>query len=474
MPVTHFTTPEKYRYQNGFDSHLESEAVDGALPVGMNSPQKPPYGLYAEKLSGTAFTAPRHENKQSWLYRVLPSCTHPPYQPAPETETWTRDGGLSQWGRDERLHYIPNQLRWDPFDHDEARHLDFVQGLRLVAGAGDPVLKQGIGMYVFAAGRSMDERSAFYSADGDLLIVAQDGDLDVRTEFGWLLVRPMEIAVIPRGVKYQVRLPGGRPARGYALELYQGHFVLPELGPIGSNGLANARDFQSPLAAFDDADTGATAADGAATYTVVAKFNNALFATQQAHTPFDVVAWHGNYYPYKYDLGRFNTIGTISYDHPDPSIFTVLSAPSPTAGTAVADFVIFPPRWLVGEDTFRPPYYHRNTMSEFMGLITGDYDAKKGGRGGFIPGGASLHNVMSGHGPDAASSEGAREADLGPVKVGGGSCAFMFESCLMMGVTEWGLRTCQKVQDGYNEESWLGVRRHWMRPEGKEVRSHLL
>ena len=474
MPVTHFTTAEKYRYQNGFDSHLESEAVDGALPIGMNSPQKPPYGLYAEKLSGTAFTAPRHENKQTWLYRILPSCTHPPYQPAAETEILTRDGGFSQWGRDETLHYIPNQLRWDPFDHDEAKHLDFVQGLRLVAGAGDPVLKQGIGMYVFAAGRSMDERSAFYSADGDLLIVAQDGDLDIRTEFGWLLVRPMEIAVIPRGVKYQVLLPQGRPARGYALELYQGHFVLPELGPIGSNGLANPRDFQSPVAAFDDTDAGATAADGTATYNIVAKFNNALFTTRQAHTPFDVVAWHGNYCPYKYDLGRFNTIGTISYDHPDPSIFTVLSAPSPIPGTAVADFVIFPPRWLVGEDTFRPPYYHRNTMSEFMGLITGDYDAKKGGKGGFIPGGASLHNVMSGHGPDAASNEGAREADLKPVKVGGGSCAFMFESSLMMGVTEWGLRTCQKVQDGYNEESWLGVRRHWARPAGKEVRSHLL
>jgi len=469
MPLTQFSTKEKYRYQNGFDSHLESEAIEGALPIGMNSPQKSPYGLYAEKLSGTAFTAPRHENKQTWLYRILPSCTHPPYKPTPETKT---EDGISQWGKEEKLHYIPNQLRWDPFDHDEAKHLDFVSGLRLIAGAGDPVVKQGIGMFVYAAGKSMDEKSAFYSADGDLLIVAQDGDLDIRTEFGWLLVRPMEIAVIPRGVKYQVMLPEGRPARGYALELYQGHFVLPELGPIGSNGLANARDFQSPVACFSD-DVGATAGEGNSTYTVTAKFNNSLFKTDQAHTPFDVVAWHGNYYPYKYDLGRFNTIGTISYDHPDPSIFTVLSAPSPVTGTAVADFVIFPPRWLVGEDTFRPPYYHRNTMSEFMGLITGAYDAKRGGKGGFIPGGASLHNVMSGHGPDAASNEGAREAELKPVKVGEGSCAFMFESSLMMGVTEWGLRTCQKVQDGYNEESWLGVKTHWVKPEGKEIRSHL-
>lgn len=470
MPVTTFDLKEKYRYQNGFNCYLESEAVDGALPIGHNSPQKPPYGLYAEKLSGTAFTAPRHENKQTWLYRVLPSCAHPPYQEdkksAGDTNK-TLDGA-----EDGKLHYIPNQLRWDPFDHNESKDLDFVTGLRLVAGAGDPTLKEGLGMYIYAAGKSMDEKSAFYSADGDLLIVAQEGALDIRTEFGWLLVRPMEIAVIPRGVKYQVHLPSG-PARGYALELYQGHFNLPELGPIGSNGLANARDFQSPVACFSE-DFGATASEGSNKYTVSVKFNNNLFKTVQAHTPFDVVAWHGNYYPYKYDLGRFNTIGTISFDHPDPSIFTVLSAPTNTPGTAVADFVIFPPRWLVGEDTFRPPWYHRNTMSEFMGLIQGGYDAKKGGAGGFVPGGASLHNVMSGHGPDAESTEGARNAELQPAKVGTGSCAFMFESCLMVGVTQWGLRTCQKVQEGYNEESWGGVVNHWKMPEGLKVKPHTL
>ncbi|KKP01408.1 homogentisate 1,2-dioxygenase [Trichoderma harzianum] len=465
MPVTEFATKELYRYQNGFNNHLESEAIQGALPIGQNSPQKPPYGLYAEKLSGTAFTAPRHENKQTWLYRILPSCAHPPYQPSPESRA-------AQEGADtSKLRYIPNQLRWDPFDHNEARDLDFVSGMRLVAGAGDPTLKQGIGMLVYAAGKSMDEKSAFYSADGDLLIVPQEGDLNIRTEFGWLLVRPMEICVIPRGVKYQVLLSSG-PARGYALELYQGHFNLPELGPIGSNGLANARDFQVPVAHFSE-DFGATASEGSNSFDVTVKLNNTLFHTRQAHTPFDVVGWQGNYYPYKYDLGRFNTIGTISFDHPDPSIFTVLSAPSGVPGTAVADFVIFPPRWLVGEDTFRPPWYHRNTMSEFMGLICGGYDAKRGGAGGFVPGGASLHNVMSGHGPDADSHEGARNAALAPVKVGGGSCAFMFESCLMVGVTEWGLRTCKKVQEGYSEESWGGVKTHWAKPAGKEVRSHL-
>ena len=443
-----------------------SESVPGALPIGHNSPQKPPLGLYAEKLSGTAFTAPRHENKQTWLYRILPSCSHPPFSPLSEAAE-------EHFVQSAKLNYIPNQLRWDPFDHEQ--DTDFVSGLHMIGGAGDPTLKQGLGIYIFAAGKSMDDHAAFYSADGDLLIVAQDGVLDIRTEFGWLLVRPMEICVIPRGVKYQVHLPSG-PARGYALELYQGHFALPELGPIGSNGLANARDFQAPVACFSEDHTPEASAgpEARSRYTVTAKFNNGLFRTAQTHTPFDVVAWHGNYYPYKYDLGRFNTIGSVSFDHPDPSIFTVLSAPTERVGTAVADFVIFPPRWLVGEDTFRPPWYHRNTMSEFMGLITGAYDAKKGGSGGFVPGGASLHNVMSGHGPDAASYEGARNAELAPAKVGTGSCAFMFESCLMLGVTEWGLRTCAKVQEDYSQHSWGGVKVYWTRPDGVQEGGHLL
>jgi homogentisate 1,2-dioxygenase len=450
-----------------------SEAVDEALPIGQNSPQQPPYGLYAEKLSGTAFTAPRHENKQTWLYRILPSCAHPPFMAREGDQVKATDEESNgRFVPSEKLHYIPNQLRWDPFDH-ATPDTDFISGLHQIAGAGDPTLKQGLGMYIYAAGCSMDEHAAFYSADGDLLIVPQEGVLNIRTEMGWILVRPMEICVIPRGIKYRVELPSG-PVRGYALELYQGHFNLPELGPIGSNGLANERDFQVPVACFDESEHGTTAFDGSTRYEVIVKFTNKLYTTSQPHSPFDVVAWHGNYYPYKYDLGRFNTIGSISFDHPDPSIFTVLSAPSEHPGTAVADFVIFPPRWLVGEDTFRPPWYHRNTMSEFMGLICGGYDAKKGGSGGFMPGGASLHNVMSGHGPDADSYESARNAELRPAKVGEGSCAFMFESCLMVGVTEWGLRRCRKVQEEYSEHSWGGVKVHWTMPSGKQAKSHLL
>lgn len=444
--------------------------MPGALPIGQNSPQKPAHGLYTEKLSGTAFTAPRHENKQTWLYRILPSCAHPPFEAATSQPANGHGRGQPVDFKESAttmMHYIPNQLRWDPFDHGSGE-ADFVSGLHLVAGAGDPTVKSGIGIYIFAAGRSMDDRHAFYSADGDLLIVAQEGVLDVRTELGWLLVRPMEVAVVPRGLRFAVYLPSG-PARGYALELYQGHFVLPELGPIGSNGLASARDFQAPVACFDEDHH-----QQGGPYTVTAKFANSMYVTEQRHTPFDVVAWHGNYYPYKYDLGRFNTMGSISFDHPDPSIFTVLSAPSGRAGTAVADLVVFPPRWLVGEDTFRPPWYHRNAMSEFMGLIRGGYDAKKGGAGGFAPGGASLHNVMSGHGPDGESYEAARGADLRPARVGAGSCAFMFESCLMVGVTDWGLRKCSKVQSEYSEHSWGGLKVHWKRPDGARGDGHLV
>ncbi|OAA57900.1 homogentisate-dioxygenase [Niveomyces insectorum RCEF 264] len=441
MPVTNFSFKEKYRYQNGFNSYHETEAVPGALPVGQNSPQKPPYGLYAEKLSGTSFTAPRHENKQSWLYRITPACALSPFTAEKPTATTTAmTSHDAAFVAAEHLQYLPDQFRWDPFPAPQDP-TDFVDGLRQVAGAGDPTLKQGLGIFVYAANRSMPARTAFYSSDGDLLLVPQQGVLDVRTELGWLLVRPLEICVVPRGVRFQVHLRGvgegagphaGAAARGYALELYQGHFTLPELGPIGSNGLANARDFQVPVACFDDDDDD----DGKKhDYTIRTKMRHRLFAAHQDHSPFDVVAWHGTYYPYKYDLGRFNTIGTISYDHPDPSIFTVLTAPAPgtpPGGTAVADFVVSP--------TLSCP---RRAGSEYMGLLTGAYDAKQAGRGGFVPGGGSLHNTMSGHGPDGARKE---------------------------------QQTQTVRQPDYVTHSWGHLARHWQRPAGvtSPVDGHLL
>ncbi|CAI6030041.1 unnamed protein product [Clonostachys chloroleuca] len=433
MPISNFPTADKYKYLNGFQSYHESEAVPDTLPIGANSPQKPNHGLYAEKLSGTSFIAPRHENLQSWLYRILPSAAHLPFQKRDDFNITTP---ISQ---------VPTQFRWDPFDLDEKA--DWLHGLKQVGGVGSPATKTGLGIYIYAAGASMSPQQAFYSSDGDLLIVPQLGDMDIQTELGHILVRPNEIVVIPRGIKFRVGLPSGK-IRGYILELYDGHFKLPELGPIGSNGLANARDFQAPVAAFEDIEEPGT-------WTIFTKYDNQIFSAEQTHTPFDVVGWHGVYYPYKYDLGRFNVIGSTSFDHPDPSIYTVLSNPT-------ADFVIFPPRWLVQEDTFRPPWYHRNTMSEFMGLIMGDYDAKAGG--GFKPAGASLHNVMSAHGPDADTHEKASNAELRPFKVGEGSMAFMFESPLMIGVTEWAAEECRKVQRQYNSESWVPLKRHFKPP----------
>ncbi|EFW99703.1 homogentisate-dioxygenase [Grosmannia clavigera kw1407] len=459
MPWTEFSFPEKYEYQNGFGSYHETEAVTGALPVGANSPQQAPYGLYAEKLSGTAFTAPRASNLQSWLYRILPSAAHRPFVLSTKQLASFSARGEPQ------LTNVPNQLRWNPFDIDG--ECDFLGGLQLVGGAGSAALKTGLAIYVYGAGRSMAPGHAFHSADGDLLLVAQKGVLDIRTELGHLLLRPHEIVIVPRGIRFRVDLPVGS-SRGYVLELFQGHFQLPELGPIGSNGLANARDFQTPVASYEDEDAND---NNNISWTITAKFDGRLFDAAQDHTPFDVVAWHGNYAPYKYDLGRFNTIGSISFDHPDPSIFTVLTAPSPVAGTAVTDFVIFPPRWLVAEGTFRPPWYHRNTMSEFMGLISGEYDAKAGGKGGFQPGGASLHNVMGSHGPDIQTFERASSATLAPHKVGAGSMAFMFESSLMLGATDWALTNCEKVQELYNEHSWGSLIRHFTPPVSEARRT---
>lgn len=275
-------------------------------------------------------------------------------------------------------------------------------------------------------------------------VVPQQGVLDITTEFGKLRVAPNEIAVIQRGIRYSVNLPDG-PSRGYILEVFGAHFELPDLGPIGANGLANPRDFQTPVAYYEEQDN--------VEWDMITKFNGQLFVAKQNHTPFDVVAWHGNYAPYKYNLDNFCVINSVSFDHIDPSIFTVLTAKSDTPGVAIADFVIFPPRWAVQEKTFRPPYFHRNCMSEFMGLITGDYDGKSDG---FLPGGGSLHSIMTPHGPDAAVFESASTADLKPVHIGDSNQAFMFETSFMLSLTPWGLETCGKVQHDYYK-AWASL-----------------
>lgn len=417
---------QAYRYQSGFGNEFSSEALPNALPVGQNSPQKVPYGLYTELLSGTAFTVSRSEARRTWLYRIRPSANHGRYRRLERQLN-------SQLGR-----VTPNRLRWNPVPMPEAA-TDFIDGLMCVAANGEPGQPSGASIYRYAANQSMER--AFFNADGELLVVPQQGALKLVTELGMLRVEPLEIAVIPRGMKFRVELVDSG-ASGYVCENHGCALRLPDLGPIGSNGLANPRDFLAPVAHFEERDEPVQ---------LVQKFLGELWATELDHSPMDVVAWHGNNVPYKYDLRRFNTMGTVSFDHPDPSIFTVLTSPSAIHGMANIDFVIFPPRWMVAENTFRPPWFHRNLMNEFMGLIAGAYDAKADG---FSPGGASLHNCMSAHGPDDVSAEQAINAELKPHKIEN-TMAFMFETGQVLRPTQQALESPQ-LQDDY-DSCWAGL-----------------
>jgi homogentisate 1,2-dioxygenase len=416
---------------SGFGNGFETEALPGALPVGRNSPQKCPYGLYAEQLSGSPFTAPRAVNERSWLYRIRPTVAHwGAFAPA--------DLGLWRTAPAREVDLPLAPLRWDPMPIP-SEPLSFVEGIRTIATCGDAASQAGMGAHLYFATRSMVDEYV-YDADGELLIVPQQGDLRLCTEFGVIDIGPGEIAVIPRGVKMRVELPNG-PARGYLCENYGGAFTLPERGPIGANCLANQRDFLTPVAAYEDR---------AAPSRLFVKWGGKLWACDIARSPLDVVAWHGNYAPYKYDLRRFSPVGPVLFDHADPSIFTVLTSPGETPGAANIDFVIFPDRWLVAENTFRPPWYHMNVMSEFMGLIYGVYDAKTGG--GFAPGGVSLHNCMLPHGPDRDAFARASNTELKPHRLEG-TLAFMFETRFPQMVTAFaaGHPSFQRDYAGYGQ-----------------------
>ncbi|MCC4251348.1 homogentisate 1,2-dioxygenase [Sphingobium naphthae] len=426
----------------GFANHFVTEAVADAVPIGRNSPQSTPFGLYSEQLSGTAFTAPRADNRRSWLYRLRPTAQHRAYAPyagasrlatAPFTD----------------LPPSPNRLRWDPLPMPQDP-TDFLDGLVTYGGNGDVAASVGFAVHLYACNRPM-QRRAFFNADGEMLIVPQQGTLRLTTEMGRIDLAPQQVALVPRGVRFRVAPQEGE-ARGYVCENYGAPFRLPELGPIGANGLANVRDFETPVAWFEDVDQPVE---------LIQKFQGGLWSTSLPHSPFDVVGWHGNLAPCRYDLRRFNTINTVSYDHPDPSIFTVLTSPSDMPGVANCDFVIFPPRWMVAEDTFRPPWFHRNVMSEFMGLITGVYDAKAGG---FAPGGASLHNQMASHGPDRASYDAAIAAPLAPHKIDA-TMAFMFEGRFPLRPTRTAAEADFAQRD--YDECWSGFRKARL-PDGED------
>jgi homogentisate 1,2-dioxygenase len=410
------------RYLTGLGGHFETEAVQGALPRGRNAPQRPAFGLYTEQLSGTAFTAPRHENRRSWLYRLRPTADHHPFVPY--------NGAPLLAGAKGAEPLAPNRLRWDP-PADLPGGTDFIDGIATMLVNRPPDDLAGVAVHLYRADRSMHRR-VFVDADGELLIVPSSGELRLVTELGVIALVPGSIGLVPRGVRFRVEVDGA--CRGYIAENQGQPFRLPDLGPIGANGLANPRDFEMPVAWFEDSDEPTE---------VVQKSLGHLWVTTLDHSPLDVVAWHGNYAPFRYDLSRFNTINTVSFDHPDPSIFTVLTSPSDVPGRANADFVIFPPRWMVAEDTFRPPWFHRNVMSEAMGLIYGEYDAKADG---FAPGGLSLHNLMSGHGPDLESWRKATHAELKPHRIEG-TMAFMVESCWPYRPTPWALERAQPDYD---------------------------
>jgi homogentisate 1,2-dioxygenase len=424
-------------YMSGFGNTFETEALPGALPVGRNSPQKCNYGLYAEQLSGSPFTAPQASNQRSWLYRIRPTVRH--------TGRFEKIGmGAIRTAPTREDSELPiGQLRWSPVPVPKEK-LTFVTGLRTVTVAGDVDSNAGMASHLLFITQSM-EREHFFNADGEFLIVAERGKIRFHTEFGVIEIEPGEICVIPRGIMFRVELIDG-PARAYVCENYGGGFILPDRGPIGANCLANPRDFLTPVAAYEDVE---------GPHTLYVKWGGELFKTQVSQSPLDVVGWHGNYYPYKYDLRRFSPVGAIMFDHPDPSIFTVMTSPSETPGTANIDFVIFPERWLVAENTFRPPWYHRNIMSEFMGLVYGVYDAKPEG---FVPGGFSLHNQMLPHGPDTDAFEHASNSELKPVKLTN-TLAFMFETRLRQRVTKYAA-TLDTRQDNYID-CWSGLKKHF-------------
>jgi homogentisate 1,2-dioxygenase len=414
-------------YMPGFGNDFETETLPGSLPQGRNSPQRPAYGLYAEQLSGSPFTAPRGTNERSWLYRIRPSVRHHGRFTEAAYSAWK----TAPHAGNQSL--ALGQYRWDPMPIP-SEPTDFITGMRTMTTAGDALGQSGMAAHLYVANQSMVD-DHFFNADGEMLIVPQEGNLRFITEMGIIDLSPGEITVLPRGLTFKVEVDG--PVRGYVCENYGAKLTLPDRGPIGANCLANPRDFKTPVAWFEEKETPCR---------LIVKWCGSFHVTELGHSPLDVVAWHGNYAPYKYDLATFSPVGAILFDHPDPSIFTVLTAPSGEEGTANVDFVIFPPRWLVAEDTFRPPWYHRNIMSEFMGLIHGQYDAKEKG---FVPGGVSLHNMMLAHGPDAFGFEKASRADLRPVKLAD-TMAFMFETRFPQMLTRFAAEA-DTLQKDYHE-----------------------
>ncbi|RSL87550.1 hypothetical protein CDV31_016235 [Fusarium ambrosium] len=443
--ITNFALKEKYTYLNGLGNLHQSEAFPDAVPLVNSYPQHAKYGLRSEKVSGTSFTAtPRSQNLWSFLYRARPSYNHGTF------ELWNQHLETANPSRPK--HLTPNSYVWPTFNVTKgdwtAQHL--------LGGNGSPTDKTGVAIWLFHVNKDMPPQTVFSSQDGEALIVPQTGALDIQTEYGKLLVRQQEIAVIPRGIKYRVTLPEGKEARGYVLELYQGHFRLPELGIIGSIGLANPRDFQVPTASFDgkiesQGDTQvAVANDGRGEWTIISRLDTKLWFATQDSTPFDVAGWQGTLYPYKYDVRRFNYIGNLNYDHADPSVFVVLTSQSygKEPGTAVVDFAAVGEHWHPAQHTLRVPWYHRNTASEFVFPIIAEQDPKSrlNTSDTFGPWGAWLNANMVTHGSNEQEyAEWQAKDTLTPMKLqdfGVTSAIIETEATLLL--TDWAFEAATK------------------------------
>ncbi|ETI21748.1 homogentisate 1,2-dioxygenase [Cladophialophora carrionii CBS 160.54] len=458
-PVTHFALKEKYEYHDGLGNHHRSEAVPGAVPVVNNHPQIPPLGLRTEKISGTSFVGPRAHNLFTYLYRIESSYQHT------EFTEWNHD--LEFANPAPAKHLNPNSTSWRTYPFPEKG--DWMNQ-RLLASNGNAQQKTGIAVWVFNAHKDMAPQTAFTSLDGEALIVPQFGSLDITTELGKLLVRPNEIAVIPRGMRYRVTLPEGKPCRGHICELYQGHYRLPELGIIGTTGLANSYDFQVPTASFEGQLERATNGDqipvannGANKWTIISRLDTKLWTCSQVTTPFNVVGWQGTLYPYKYDLARFDTIGNLRYGHVDPSVYVLLTAPAfgKAPGTAVVDFIGVPPRWQAADDTFGMAWFHRNTMQEFGFPVINDQRADtplNNPDTDFSPFGGYLNGAMATHGPDEPQFQAMRAKDTRtPSRYGNEKitiCAIETECPLYL--TDWAHKSAERNLKAVIEEYFRG------------------
>ncbi|RDI80518.1 hypothetical protein Vi05172_g9488 [Venturia inaequalis] len=437
------TEQDPYSYQCGFDNRFASEAIPGVLPQGRNCPQKVKYDLYSEQLNGSGFVASRSALQHVWMYRILPSVAHREMsKPDINSKIEACFSPLNP-----KVEYNPSQQAWDPFAlPEESASIDFVQGLRTIAGQGDAINKAGIAIHVYAASSSM-ERRAFCNNDGDFLILPQQGRLDIQTELGRMMVRPGELVVIQAGIRFKVSLPDG-PSRGYIQEIFGTHYELPELGPLGSNGMALPRDFEMPLASFD--------LDHASEWEIIYKLAGSLHSCRQDHTPFDVVAWHGNLVPYKYAIEKFINMANVEVDQADPTIYCVLTAKSHIPGMSLTDFLVFTKKWISTHDTFRPPYYHRNMSTEIMGLVYGTYG---GSSHALEPGGLSYEAAYMPHGETHETWIDATTKALVPSRICEDTLAFMFHISVPLLLTDFAMTNSGRHPASVDQ--WDGVKGHF-------------